>query len=171
MRYQCDNCGIEFEEPNIILREADGQEHEVSVCPNCEGLRYREKVGYISQVEKTWACAKCGRVFPRHTKIPAPEGTMCDTCRHLWGIKEAVDLLVEKYLPFLEKLEKKYDELIHEYKRPEHECKGEHFGDGIARHMFTSSKGFIREDWTGWVIGIGAITVSIKHCPFCGYEL
>lgn len=171
MRYQCDSCGIEFEEPRIILREADGQEHEVEVCPNCEELKYREKAGYISQIGRTWTCAKCGRVFPRHTKVPAPEGTMCEFCQYLYGIKDSVDLLVEKYLPFLEKLEKKYDKLIEEYGEPEHDCKGKHFGDGIAAHMWKGVGGEIKQAWSGWTMTMDSVTISITHCPFCGEEL
>jgi len=41
--YQCHSCAIEFEKPREIIREIDGKEYEMNVCPNCEGHNYKKK--------------------------------------------------------------------------------------------------------------------------------
>lgn len=39
-KYCCNSCGISFNTPRVIIREADGKEYDVDVCPNCETLQY-----------------------------------------------------------------------------------------------------------------------------------
>jgi len=39
-KYCCDSCGASFNKPRVIIREVDGKEYDVNVCPNCEDLRY-----------------------------------------------------------------------------------------------------------------------------------
>lgn len=38
--YCCNGCGISFNTPRQIIREIDGKDYDVDVCPNCETLSY-----------------------------------------------------------------------------------------------------------------------------------